>query len=915
MIKNLFRYKFQYCLLAIFNTALYSQHKDMVLDSDIDVLPVLINESNANYPDTLIKENVEGTVLLELLIDETGEIDSVKIVDSLHPMLDSLSVNAAKDLRFSPAKINDESVAVILQYEYKFSIDDVIKNVDRYKNYTGVILEKGTRKRVENALITVSYCDTCIKSSNSLNVLERKLSFKKYIETIGKFENQWIENNSIITQSDSLGRFSFFSLPIGDANVKIIAQGYLTQEFKNSISYDSTIDVLIRVKKEDYHDLQMMIYGKKENNEVIQRVLNIKEIKSVPGFSKDVVKAVQTLPGVARPSYGGEDISIRGADPTQNKYYFEGISVPYLWHFDVYGVNSIMNSNVIDDMSLLSGGFGSSYGNVLGGVLSFTSRDVRNDMAHGVFDLGVTNTSITLEIPIYKNIGALVSLRRDYIMSVLNFASKQIYGEETGFGGYYADYFFKLHYQPNKKNEVFGIVFGSKDTLFEETDEFDESQIDNEDVFCKGKKFTQLILGWDFNLKNFIKNKLRVGIRNVDKKDKYYEYFHIKQDGYVLEVRDELTIQINDDIKIFGGLDIRSEPIKMSMSINFNDTIIEHFKKMNEGPFGAFIGLNIKSLKKFEIKPEFRIDYFPDPHYNGSILPEFWDYDFNNTTKYSVEPTFRISTKYKLNDFHTFKFSAGTYNQNSSDIIVSKWQSNDLKLTKGSQFTLGYEGYLNNHILISVDGYINNQWDKRRYSTEEELEKDPLTDVRSGGKARMKGLEFLVKYERKKRLSGWITYTLAHSERYDSNVKKWELYDGDLRHNFQIVADWKLKRGVTFGTRFHITDGLPYTPKVVQYYDSDYSYYEYIEGEKNSERHNAYLGLDLRLDKTFTLKRSLLTFYLESIRTLHWLGWINKKDGTPIYAPKESNSYYYDYSGFVPDINVPLPGAGFEIKF
>lgn len=741
------------------------------------------------------------------------------------------------------------------------------------------------------------------------------MPLNKYLSVIGEIGTQWYEENSIVTKTDSLGYFEFHSLPTGIASVKIIANDYLTEYVNVETNRDSLYSLKIRLKKESYNDLSVTVYGKRENEEVVVRNLNINEIKSVPGFSKDVVKAVRALPGIARPAWGGEDISIRGADPLQNRYYFDGISIPYLWHFNVYGTNSILNSNVIKDMSILSGGYGSHYGNVLGGIMSFTSKDIRNDMIHGVFDLGITNTSITLEVPVSKKVGAMLSLRRDYIMSIYKLVSEKVKNEHMDWGGYYTDYFFKLQYNPNEKHNLYAVVFGTKDTLFEQYPEQNDGSINNEDAMCDGKKFTQFIVGWDYNINKKLQNTMRVGFRNVDRTDKYGDFLKIVYDGFALEIKDELKFKLNSKIKLFGGLDFHIEPDSINMKVAFDNYTWEQGSKINSGPLGAYLGGEFYLFNKLKIKPEFRLDYYPDPHYQGSILPEFWDYDFDNSTSYSVEPSLRISSNYELSTKHNMKLSLGTYNKNSGDGVMSEWQDNMLKITKGSQFTLGYEGHLTDYILLGVDGYFNRQWDRVRYSTAEEFEENPDVLIKSGGEARMKGLEFLIKKERNKKFSGWIAYTLAHSERYNSNKKKWELYDGDMRHNFQIIANWKFKRGVEFGTRFQITDGLPYTPQSMEYYDSDWSYYESSEGKKNSKRHSPFLGLDLRLDKTYTLKRTIIKLYIESIRTLHWLSEIKKEDGTPLYSPKESNNYYYDYSGFSPDINFPLPGVGIEIKF
>ena len=64
---------------------------------------------------------IEGTVSLELLVNETGKVDSVHVLKGIHPALDSSAASAAKNFTFSPAQAGGDSIAVLLQYDYHFN--------------------------------------------------------------------------------------------------------------------------------------------------------------------------------------------------------------------------------------------------------------------------------------------------------------------------------------------------------------------------------------------------------------------------------------------------------------------------------------------------------------------------------------------------------------------------------------------------------------------------------------------------------------------------------------------------------------------------------------------------------------------------------------------------------------------------
>lgn len=77
--------------------------------------PVVINaESPVSYPPDLYQQQVEGTVVLRLHVDENGVLtgDSTKVAESSgYPGLDSAALRAVPDMRFAPARRGGQPVA------------------------------------------------------------------------------------------------------------------------------------------------------------------------------------------------------------------------------------------------------------------------------------------------------------------------------------------------------------------------------------------------------------------------------------------------------------------------------------------------------------------------------------------------------------------------------------------------------------------------------------------------------------------------------------------------------------------------------------------------------------------------------------------------------------------------------------
>jgi protein TonB len=72
-----------------------------------------------NYPPIAKQIGVQGTVAVQVLIDETGKVVSAKALSG-HPLLVPEAVRAAKGALFSPTMIGDQPVKVSGVITYNF---------------------------------------------------------------------------------------------------------------------------------------------------------------------------------------------------------------------------------------------------------------------------------------------------------------------------------------------------------------------------------------------------------------------------------------------------------------------------------------------------------------------------------------------------------------------------------------------------------------------------------------------------------------------------------------------------------------------------------------------------------------------------------------------------------------------------
>ena len=71
-------------------------------------------KTSVEYPDAARRQKLEGTVQLNLLISETGQVLDVRVLKSAHPILDDAAVRTVKLWVYEPAKMKNVPVRVWL---------------------------------------------------------------------------------------------------------------------------------------------------------------------------------------------------------------------------------------------------------------------------------------------------------------------------------------------------------------------------------------------------------------------------------------------------------------------------------------------------------------------------------------------------------------------------------------------------------------------------------------------------------------------------------------------------------------------------------------------------------------------------------------------------------------------------------
>jgi protein TonB len=85
--------------------------------------PQLLKRLEPEYPALAVAAAVQGVVILEATVNEEGAVTDVKVLRSVHPLLDREADRVVRQWRYSPVVLNDIPVPFILTVTLSFSLE------------------------------------------------------------------------------------------------------------------------------------------------------------------------------------------------------------------------------------------------------------------------------------------------------------------------------------------------------------------------------------------------------------------------------------------------------------------------------------------------------------------------------------------------------------------------------------------------------------------------------------------------------------------------------------------------------------------------------------------------------------------------------------------------------------------------
>ena len=705
------------------------------------------------------------------------------------------------------------------------------------------------------------------------------------------FVNVLVYGTSIGIASDENGAFKITNIPLGYNKLQISFIGYetvISDEYL--VTKDKIPFITIELKENSTNlkevEIKASLYKKSLESPLSLQSLGVAEIEKNPGGNRDVLKVIQSFPGVASNPGFRNDIIIRGGATAENKFYLDGIEVPVINHFQTQGATGgpvgIMNADLIRKVDFYSSAFPANRGNTLSSVIEFTQKRGNPTALKTRATIGTSDAGITLDGPLGDKTTFMFSVRQSY----LQFLFKLI---KLPFLPTYNDFQLNVKSQLSENSELSIIALGAIDNF-----KLNKTVNDGETDINKLKSNTIFL------------NRVPINTQWNYTVGASYKYFADDATHLFVLSRNELK---NEAIKYFMNeevpanllLDYNSKEIETKFRYE-SDLTVKNDYKINIGANfekATYINNTYRKVANsngvFEDAFNSEIDFIKYGVF-GQVSKEYLNnklgvsfgfridgVDYNSEMKNPLNQfSPRLSLSYSLNDQFSLNSSVGRYYQLPSYTVLG-FKNNvgefvnkkGLKYIQSDHFVSGLAYKPNASTKITLEGFYK-AYSKYPLSVRNQISLANLgadfgvvgnEEVVSNSKGRAYGFEVLAQKKSNKGLYGIASYTFVRSE-FKNQMGNYIPSTWDNKHLLTITAGKKLKRNWEVGAKFRLVGGRPYTP-----YDKDASSlksnYDVVNGgildytKLNSKRFTTYTQLDLRVDKTWFLKKAAINLYID----------------------------------------------------
>lgn len=697
-----------------------------------------------------------------------------------------------------------------------------------------------------------------------------------------EFVNVLVVGLGIGASTDSNGNFTITQVPPGIYRLQASFLGYktaLTPEYRvNHV----TPYVQIELEEENTSLNEVVVtaspFQKVVESPVSLRVIGLQEIEKAPGANRDISKVVQNYPGVAFSPIGyRNDLIVRGGGPSENRFYLDGVEIPNINHFSTQGASGgpvgLIDADLIRSVKFYSGAFPADRGNALSSVLDFSLRDGDMERNSLKATLGASEVSLSSNGHLGKKTSYLVSVRQSYLQALF-----KVLG--LPFLPAYTDASFKLKTRFDSHNELTLLGLGGLDRMKLNLG------IEGEDAEYM-LSYLPKIEQETYTVGGVYRHYTPIHVQTIVLSQSYLNNRNIKYRNNDESSEDNLTLHLGS---VEQETKLRMEntsswsvwKVKAGFDLNYSRYKSDEYRKIFADALREYNYHTDLSLWRWGLFAS--IDYAaPDKSFTASIGVRTDGNNYSDKMKElwrQLSP--RLSVSYRLADglflsghvglyyqlpSYTalgFKGEAGDYVNKHLDYISVSQESVGLSWTPNENMEFSVEGFykLYGNMPFSLSDQIPLSCKGNDYGT---IGNEALS---SQAKGRSYGAELMFKWLLTQKLNLSSSLTIFKSEFKDGEQGSYVPSAWDNRFILNVSGTYNFPKHWSLGAKVSCIGGSPYTPydeaksSLVEAWDvQGRAYYDY--SRYNQERLPVFGQLDVRVDKTFYLKKCMLGFYLD----------------------------------------------------
>lgn len=531
--------------------------------------------------------------------------------------------------------------------------------------------------------------------------------------------------------------------------------------------------------------------------------LDLNQLQQLPamGGERDLMKAVQLMPGVKRGADGTTGLLVRGGNNDQNLILLDDAPVYNPGH--LLGFFSLFNTDAIKEATLQTGAFTANYGGRLSSVLDVRTKDGNRHTTGVSGQVGMLATKLCIEGPLFRGRGSyLIAGRISYANKLFELA-----GKEMPFWFY--DFSSKVSYDMGKRDKFFLSYYQGDD--IQNTTRKDTSGLVN----LQSKLGNEIgSIRWNHS---FSGNTLYSNLTLFKSRYRYwinggFNSNSIELSARILDygMRYQFQQRLSERVNLNYGCELIQHhflPGTVILKGKFNENISAESAPQTELIEGAsYFNAGFQLSQRLFCNAGFR--------YSAAIVA---------SAKYHT-PEPRISLRYQLSPFATFHASWSQMVQymfqlsGSSAIFPTElWYgiSESIRPQQAQVFTLGYTRSSGSHT-SRIETYFKPMQNLVEYREGAvSLGANNPDEILLQGKGLAYGLEWSHRFTQGK-LDISSTYSLSWSNRTFAGLNEGRTFHAryDRRHDFNIILNYALTKRLAISSVWTFASGSWFTPVV-----------------------------------------------------------------------------------------------------